>query len=85
MTSEVAMAMMLSRIPIGIMRKSYRFADQALAALVEAVDQVGPEDGTSTAADWLSSRAIHEMLPRQGSERPLGRYRTARSQRIAWD
>ena len=26
-TSEVAMAMMLSRIPIGIMRKSYRFPD----------------------------------------------------------
>jgi hypothetical protein len=50
-TSEVAMAMMLSRIPIGIMRKSYQFPDQALAALVEAADQVGPEEKTSTSAD----------------------------------
>ncbi len=51
MTSEVAMAVMLSRIPIGIMGKSYRFPDQALAALVEAADQVGPEEETSTSAD----------------------------------
>lgn len=50
-TSEVTRAMMLSRIPIRIMRKSYRFPDQALAALVEAADQVGPEGKTSTSAD----------------------------------
>lgn len=50
-TSELMIALMLSRIPIGIMRKSYRFPDQALAAVVEAANLVGTEETTSTAAD----------------------------------
>jgi hypothetical protein len=50
-TSELVIALMLSRIPIGIMRKSYRFPDQALAAVVESANQVGTEETTSTAAD----------------------------------
>jgi hypothetical protein len=50
-TSELAIAVMLSRTPIGIMGKSYRFPDQALATLVEAVNRVGPENHTSTSAD----------------------------------
>jgi hypothetical protein len=50
-TSEQAIAMMISRTPIGIMGKSYRFPDQALEALVEAANQTGPEDNTSTSAD----------------------------------
>jgi hypothetical protein len=50
-TSELAIAMMLSRTPIGIMGKSYRFPDEALAALVEAANPIGPEDNSSTSAD----------------------------------
>ena len=50
-TSELAIAMMLSRTPIGIMGKSYRFPDQALATVVEATDHVGPDETTSTTAD----------------------------------
>jgi hypothetical protein len=50
-TSELAIAVMLSRTPIGIMGKSYRFPDQALAELVEAANRVGTEENPSTSAD----------------------------------
>lgn len=50
-TSELAIAMMLSRTPIGIRGKSYRFPDEALAALVEAANPIGPEVNSSTSAD----------------------------------
>jgi hypothetical protein len=50
-TSELAIVMMLSRTPIGIFGKSYRFPDQALEELVEAANQTGPEDNTSTSVD----------------------------------
>ena len=45
-TDELVIALEVSRVPIGIMRKSYRFPDQALAALINEVVDGSLEEET---------------------------------------
>lgn len=61
---ELAIAVELSRMPIGLLRKSYRFPDQALADLVSEVMSASTERETSTSKDDRSGATIHYLFLR---------------------
>jgi hypothetical protein len=61
---ELAIAVELSRMPIGILRKSYRFPDQALAELVSEATGASKKEETSTSKYDRSDATIHYLFPR---------------------
>lgn len=64
----LAIALELSQVPIGIMRKSYRFPDQALTALVEAVGRGDLVGEPSTESTEGTKATIHEPFPRHDEQ-----------------
>lgn len=65
-THELVIALELSHVPIGIMGKSYRFPDQALAALVAEVIAGDLEADASRPSTERPDATIHELFPWQG-------------------
>ena len=63
-TNDVATALGLSQVPIGIMRKSYRFPDQALDVLVNEVAGSSVESETSSSRVDRTDVTIHYLFPR---------------------
>lgn len=60
---ELEIALELAQVPIGIMRKSYRFPDQALMALVEEVVKGDPVTEPFTRSSEGTGATIHQLFP----------------------
>ena len=65
---ELAIALEPPRMPIGILRKSYRFPDQALAELVSEVMGASAERETSTSEYEPPDATIHHLFSRPERE-----------------
>jgi len=65
LTNDVTAALELSRVPLGIMGKSYRFPDQALEELVTEVMGISVESEMLTSPAERTDATIHDLFPGQ--------------------
>jgi len=65
---DVTVAMKLSEVPLGIMGKSYRFPDQALAELVKEITGAVEKSETLTTRDEATDATVHQLFSRPKGE-----------------